>query len=127
MSDYDMCACYDDDETEFYRATEHRARKPYRCDECGGSISAGDRYEKAVGGGRDCGLWTYRTCGPCVDGPLAFVKKNCGCWAHGGDWLYYHLHDVFSEYSFTKPGVKFRVGRMLVGMRRRGAARRVAA
>lgn len=130
MSDYDMCSCdFDSDEdVSFSYLKMRRARKEYVCEECSGAINPGDEYEYGFWAFHGGGTTYCRTCKPCVDGPFAFVRKNCGCWEHGGDWLYDHLSVVFREYAFTKPGVRFRVGRMLVEMRQRGAAaRKVAA
>ena len=70
-------------------------------------------------------LATFTTCAACIEGPVAFVIKNCGCYMHGG--LFIHLDEVFTEHDFQHPGVKFRVGRWLVEARRRGRARRKVA
>lgn len=115
-----FCVC-DFDPPVLYRAEVRRARKAWTCEECGGPIQPGDTYEVATGL-NDGWWWRYRTCQPCLDGPRGFVEKNCGCFEHGG--IREHLTDVFREYPFEHPGVKFRLGRMLVEMRRRRSSSR---
>lgn len=116
-----FCACdYDSDPVDISRWEERRARKPYRCDECTGPISPGDRHSVNVVL-YDGGWSTYRICAPCMDGPVAFVEKNCGCVPWGG--LSEHLVEVFRHYEFRHPGVKFCVGRMIVGLGRRAGVR----
>ena len=79
-----MVDCYCDyDPAEVYVATTPKARKSYRCDECGKPIQIGDKYERAFG------VWegsasTYFTCERCFD-LRQWVTNNvpCFCWAHG--------------------------------------------
>lgn len=75
------CVC--DDPPSFYRRSNPRARKAYRCYECSGQILPGEQYENVVG------VWegyfdTFATCERCVD-LRVWVKNNvpCLCWAHG--------------------------------------------
>lgn len=79
---YYDCSC-DYDPPSVYSATTPRAKKTYRCDECRGSISPGERYERVFG------VWdgradTYRTCERCFD-LRTWVKNNvpCLCIMHG--------------------------------------------
>jgi hypothetical protein len=119
VSDYDMCAC-DYDDWEEYPIVKNKvvtARKEYRCEECRGVIARGDQYKRFDQLCAGYGWETFRVCQPCIDGPVAFIEKNCGC----VPWLgvLEHLEEVFAVYQFKHPGVKFRVGRMIVAMRRR--------
>lgn len=55
--------CYD--EPSVYRETVRRARKAWRCCECGEVIASGEQYQEATGVWD--GQWsTYRTCLPCA-------------------------------------------------------------
>lgn len=73
-----FCAC-DFDPPTLYKQAVHRAKREYRCDECGGRIAPGDTYERSAG--LEYGKWwSNRTCQPCLDGPRAFLERNCGCW-----------------------------------------------
>lgn len=117
-----FCACdYDDGDYPALSRTRTvaAARKPRTCNECGGSIDVGDRYQRWDVLYPEAGGWiVFAHCAPCLDGPIAFCLKNCGCAPYGE--VLGHLTEVFREYPFERPGVKFRLGRMLVEMRRRG-------
>lgn len=78
------CYC-DGDPAQVYNVTLPRARKSYHCEECGGAIRAGERYERVFA------VWdnspsTYRTCERCRD-LRVWVKNNvpCLCWYH--EWM----------------------------------------
>lgn len=85
MSDF-VCSC-DYDPCEVYSARIAKARKPYRCEECGTGISTGEQYERAFGVSYGHTFEAF-TCERCVD-LRRWVKNNvpCTCWAHG------NLHD----------------------------------
>lgn len=116
-----FCACnYDDGDYPAVANTRvvGRARKARTCDECGGPIDLGDRYQRTDQLYPEYGGWmVYAVCAPCLDGPVEFCMRNCGCapWGNIGE----HLLEVFRDYPFEHPGVKFRVGRMVVEMGRR--------
>lgn len=112
-----FCECYWDDESVINRCEHRRARKSYKCDECSGPIAAGERYRHQAWLYPGNGWNAYRCCAACVEGPIEFIERNCGCVMYGG--IEEHLTTVFHEYAFQHPGVKFRLGRMLVEMRRR--------
>lgn len=79
-----MTDCYCDyDPAEFYRCTTPRARKIYKCEECGGPIKLGEQYERVTGKWEEY-IYTFLTCERCVDLRI-WVKNNvpCLCWAHG--------------------------------------------
>lgn len=80
--------CYCDYDTpQVYNSRIAKARKQYRCEECGSSIPAGDQYERVFG---VCYGDTFEafTCKRCLL-LRQWVKNNipCTCWAHG------NLHD----------------------------------
>ncbi len=77
------CSCDDYDRPEFYVATQPRARKQHRCDECGGSIKFGERYER-VSAKWDSYVQKFCTCERCYD-LRVWVKNNvpCLCIMHG--------------------------------------------
>jgi hypothetical protein len=105
-----MTTCHCDYEpARIYRASRPIARKPHRCDECGGQISPGERFE-SVGALWHDGLSDYRdrhyTCSGCLmirDHLVA--TRECYCWSHGGLWedLPYEFDDLR-----WKPGERFR-------------------
>jgi hypothetical protein len=76
------CFC-DYDQPEFYRTARPRARKSYKCYECGAPIQPGESYRY------DVAKWegevdTFKTCGDCSS-LEQWVRNNvpCVCWAHG--------------------------------------------
>jgi hypothetical protein len=77
--------CYCDyEQPTFSSVTKPRARKLHRCEECGGKIKPGERYE------RSSGMWdgsisTFCTCERCHD-IRVWLTNNlpCFCLAHGG-------------------------------------------
>ncbi len=80
-----MSECYCDyDPAVIYNRHIRRARKQYRCDECGRQINPKDTYERVDG------LWegfcwsTFFTCSSCHD-LRQWVQNSvpCFCWAHG--------------------------------------------
>ncbi len=123
MSDYDLCPWYDCDPVDVWSESVHTAAKAYSCDECTGPIHKGERYQRISSLSE--GYWTvHRSCHLCLDGPVAYFERNCGA-ASGrvigaSGWMLAHFETVFREYAFTTPGAKMRVGRMIVGLRRRG-------
>lgn len=107
------------DYAEFYKSKTQRSRKPRKCDECNGTISPGENYER-VFMVQEGIAETFLTCERCL--PMAdWVMRNCGCRMHADLWR--HLEDdVFREMrGELAPGVHFKVGRWLV-MRRRWRA-----
>lgn len=72
----------DGDLPEFSTEQIVRARKSYKCCECGGVIARGDEYER-VTGKWDRTVETYRTCLACRD-----VRRNLCCdgWTYTMLW-----------------------------------------
>jgi len=78
-------SCYCDYEpAQFYWARTPKARKQYRCYDCGGTIDPGERYER-VTGKWDYGIDVFVTCARCVN-LRVWVRNNvpCFCYMHGG-------------------------------------------
>jgi hypothetical protein len=80
------------DAPEFVTTSLRRARKPYRCGECGDPISVGDLYEYAAGkwdGRFSC----FRTCARCVNVRTDYFPHG---WSYGEmvqDWKETHGFD----------------------------------
>ena len=112
--------CYCDYEpSDFYSATQPVARKVHRCEECGGPVLPGEKYERAfvvTYGHAD----TFKTCARCVD-LRTWVKNNvpCLCWAHGN--LNEDLREAVDEARWRAP--EETVG-LWFGFMRRVVARR---
>jgi len=76
--------CYCDyDPPTVYSPRISRARKEYRCEECGGKIKIGEQYENLFAIW-DNSPWTLHTCERCID-LRTWVKNNvpCFCMMHG--------------------------------------------
>ena len=94
--------CYCDyDPPQFASQTTPRARKAYRCEECGGPIKAGEKYER-VSGMWDGYISTFRTCERCYD-LRTWLKNNlpCFCWAHGG--MFEEAEESIREAHYRAP------------------------
>lgn len=77
------CSC-DYDPANIYRASTPKARKEHRCEECGGPIKPGEKYEYVFGVWDGSWVSIFKTCERCFD-LRQWVKNNvpCFCWAHG--------------------------------------------
>jgi len=79
-----QCGCdFDSDAPEFYNESRPRARKEYKCCECGGAIRVGESHKKITG--KWDSVETFRTCADCSVIWCDFGKaaKNCGCMVIG--------------------------------------------
>ncbi|AWI90240.1 hypothetical protein C0214_19455 [Methylobacterium sp. DM1] len=110
-------ACYCDyDAPEFYRVEIRKARKSFRCEECGGPIKPGEKYE-FVAGSWDHYVSQFRTCERCHD-IRVWVKNNvpCFCWAHGN--MVDDAREAVSEAAWRAPeetkGLRFGFARRLL-------------
>lgn len=73
---------YDGDMASVYHEHIVRARTPHTCGECGGTIPAGDRYERISGlwyaGAAGEEEWSvYRHCLPCSEVSREFSDSRC--------------------------------------------------
>lgn len=84
MTCNDVCVSMDWDYggNDFYHEAMRRARKPYKCIECGDAIAVGDLYEHATGK-YEGDIYTNRTCAPCAE-----IRKTFFCegWIFGEVW-----------------------------------------
>lgn len=96
MAECDVCIggfCDDSDGAEFFDETNPKARKQYRCEECGGFINPGESYEK-VAGKWDGNFMTFRTCDFCAE-----VRAVFSCQDSIG---YGELWNLMNEVAFPK-------------------------
>lgn len=100
-----MCYC-DFDMPTVYAKSVRKARKQYRCNECGAAIQVGHAYQYVFG------VWDgnadfHRTCIVCVD--LAdWAESAAGhqiCWSHGN--MLDEIQECLFECDAPKPGVRF--------------------
>lgn len=104
--------------------TIHRvARKQHRCCECLGTIEPADVYER-VTGCWDGSMATFKTCLHCETArdDLIIINKEYDWYGEDGamfcfEGLEEELHDAMGE--VRKPGEAFKLGRHIVGMRKR--------
>jgi hypothetical protein len=103
------CSC-DFDSPEFYNSKIRKARKQYKCEECGFHINPGDKYEH-VAGKWGHGVDTIRTCYHCVEARReAMSITGCGCFIHGRLWE--DITDALNEMTF-EPGQRFYLWRFV--------------
>lgn len=107
-----MTACYCDYEpADAYWASRPIARKAHRCDECGGKIECGERYERVRA------IWdgypdTVKTCVYCLAmRDLVESRMECFCWAHHN--LLEDLIETVRD-SDDIHGLQMAVGRIMV-------------
>ena len=108
-----MCDC-NFDLPRVYRRETVRARKQYRCYECGIAICVGERHEAVTALYDDC--WQQiRTCLDCVESrKFVMQATNCNCWLHGG--LFEEITCAFEDWHAAD---RFGIGRRLVKFKRR--------
>lgn len=104
---YDECYC-DYDPPAFYKEEIRRARKPHKCDECGGTISVGEQYEH-VWGKWEGYVAHIDTCERCRD-IYQWTRNNvpCVCKVHG---------NLIEECEDAIDAATFRVSEETVGLR----------
>ena len=112
-----MMDCYCDyDPPSFYESSTPKARKQHRCEECGGPIVPGEKYEYVTG------LWDgefsyFKTCERCVD-LRTWVRNNvpCLCWRHGSadDDCKEAVEDACSRAPTETAGLRFGLLRRIV-------------
>ena len=101
MSDCDLCFHdYDyGDSADCYRVLMRKARKPHKCEECGGTIPARAEYEYASGV-HDGSAFSVKTCAGCASVRAAYV---CGFFYHGTLWDSMK-QNVFDNAKFAMAG-----------------------
>lgn len=123
--------CYCDyDPPEFASRAVRAARKPHRCEECGGPIQPGERYESVAG--KWDGIFTeFKTCERCFD-IRQWVQNNvpCFCWAYGNmiEDAGTAIVDAVSRAPAETVGLRFGfLRRKIIRDRRNRQARTIAA
>jgi hypothetical protein len=115
--------CYCDYEApEFIIERLPRAKKTYKCYECGASINPGDQYEYTAGKWEG-EFMAFKICMDCRTVREAFDEMKCFCWSYGGLWE--DIRDLFASAYFS-PGARFAYLRVIAKhpkVRRKRAAR----
>ncbi len=87
----DACVSMDfDGRNEFYSEATRRARKAYRCCECGDPIAVGESHHYAAGKS-DGMFWDNRTCAPCHE-----IRTELCC----DGWVFEMLWESISDQFF---------------------------
>lgn len=110
-------SCYCDyDQPEFFRSSQHKARKDHRCYECGRKIPPGEVYERSVGKW-DGQISSHAVCLGCVT-LRSYTESNvpCVCWLYGS--MIEDCLGAVKEYAHELPGMLFGFYRILVNNRR---------
>lgn len=93
-----------DGNAEVFRTTTHKARKEYRCCECGEDIQPGEHYEYHFQVFDGC-TYTFKTCARCVwDRYQVFlneIEEGCQPWESWCPFegLRQHMEDIDMEPS----------------------------
>jgi len=106
-----MCAIDDAEPVDVWRASYPRARKQYKCEECGRLIEIGELHGYVFTAYEGRG-WTFRTCRHCRVGQ-GWLSINCGGWMPGA--LMEEMQEHVSEY----PDIAFGLRRIIAGMKRK--------
>ena len=93
----------DYDPPEFYEVTWPKARKEYKCCECGYMIKRGEVHEK-YSGKWDGDMGRFRTCGRCADLRDSLVEATCNCFTFGG--LFEAYWEMLKEMEGTANAIK---------------------
>lgn len=113
-----MTECFCDyDSPLAYGRAEPIARKAHRCEECGGVIAPGERYERVFGVWERGRPEVFKTCPRCIalrDWVSAHVP--CFCWAHGN--IRDDAIETARSWAHEAPGLLFGAYRREVAIRR---------
>lgn len=108
------CSC-DYTPATVYRPSEHKAKKPHTCYECGRAIVIGEHYERVFA------IWegdpkTCCTCQDCLDlRKFVVAHVPCSCWTHGN--MREEVLEDAREYAHEAPGLLFGAYRREVRIR----------
>ena len=113
-----MADCYcDGDVPSVYVKTGPVARKEHRCEECGGIIPAGERYERvfAVCDGIP---YAMKTCARCQEVRRHVTQSvPCFCWLHGN--MLEMAVETAQNYAREVDGLLFGTYRRIILAKRR--------
>lgn len=100
--------------------TVKKARKPHRCEECGGRINIGESYQR-IDGKWDGDMASLCTCKDCIEiENWARISAPCFCTITGE--LHERVREMVQDVAPHVPGFVFEWGRRMVKVRRRQRA-----
>lgn len=113
--------CYCDyDPPEFCAHRMVKARKQFRCEECGHRIQPGQLYER-TSGKWDGYFCTFVTCRHCAGlREWARISVPCFCWTYGN--VLEDIRDMVAQVRRDVPGFFFEYGRRVIAAKRAKAA-----
>ena len=88
-----MSCCFDGDPWELYCEIFRRARRSYRCCECGAQINPGDEYQH-IAGKLEGTFYRDHTCEKCADLRDALAEVTCPELGGLYECYRYYLDDV---------------------------------
>jgi hypothetical protein len=114
-----MCAVDGAEPWDFFNEETRRARKAYRCEECGREIERGEQHQYAVGL-CDGSFEAHRTCAHCV-AASSWLSVECRGYLIGGV-----LEELTEHWGHGSEYQSMWLARAIVGMRRKWRTRRGA-
>lgn len=120
MSDSEYCHC-DFDPAEVYTITNPVARRQHRCEECGGVIAPGEKYQR-VFMVFEGDASTIKTCSRCLD-VLGFVQASVPCFCYGHGELLSNALGCAHDFVKEAPGLVFGTLRRIFAARGRSKRR----
>lgn len=106
-----MCRIDGTETVEIFHSANRRARKPYKCIECGRSIVIGETYHYEFGT-LEGFAETYRTCSHCMVA-REWLRVNCG------GWIYSDVIDEIREHAEEYHKIALPLLRLVVGAKRK--------
>lgn len=110
-----MCMADDAEACTFWNSTWRRARKMYKCGECGRTILYGEHY-LYMAWLFDGDFSTSRMCAHCHVA-AEWLMKNCGGWLAWG--IREDVQEHVDEYAYLGWRYLAGLGRLTIGMRRK--------
>lgn len=92
-----MCSYDEGEPASVFQQSTPRARKTYRCEECGAGIVPGERYEYVFGVWEGA-AFTYRTCLDCVAVIDAWRKVSMAVCREGPSYEFGRAGAAFREF-----------------------------
>lgn len=113
------CAC-DYDPPIFFSEWQPVARKAHKCDECGGQIQPGEKYERCSGMWERGEMQTFKVCARCLE-LRNYVQAHvpCFCWAYGN--IIDDAIETAQHWAHEAPGLLFGAYRRRIAIQRQRA------